>query len=112
MEKGKKRMIRFLQPPKRFPQIYLKEFRLTKKQMHKVALFGEFLGIALLTAFLVYVVISNFTPFGLTTHYNSLDLEKNISDLSPKNRVRIENNNGDITYHQFSDLIYFTTKMP
>lgn len=107
-------MINFLHYQKKFPQIYIKEFpfHLNKKAMQRVRILGEFLGVILLTAFIAYILLSNFAPLGVTTEYNSLNDHKDISELGPKNRVKTEINNGSIIYHQFHDLIYFNTNMP
>src|SRR5690242_14800654 len=105
-------MIRFLQPP--IKRLYLKEFpfHLNEKAKHRVKLAGEFSGIVVLTAFLVYVFLNNITPFGITIHYSLLQNSPNLSNPGPKNRVKIENTNGQLTFHQLHDLVYFTTAMP
>lgn len=107
-------MRRFLQPPLRSPLVYLKElpFHLDKKAVEKLRIVGQFLGIVLLTAFIVYIFLDNITPFGITIHYDLQQNDKAISSLGPKERVKTESINGQNVFDQTHDLIYFTTKMP
>lgn len=58
---------------------------------------------------IVYVLIQSFSVFGKTVVYSSSDIEKNISELGPKERVLGEN--GTLG-RQISDLVYFSLKMP
>lgn len=106
-------MIRFLQPPLRYPKFYLKEFpfHLNKKAVERVRSIGRFLGIMLLTAIIGYIVLDNFAPLGIKTHY-VLGNTIHISDPGPKTRVKINVVNEHKMFYQLHDLIYFTTVMP
>jgi len=99
---------------KKFPQIYIKEFpfHLNEKAKQKVRNFGQFLGILLLTAFIAYILLNNFAPFGIVMTYSLQTTPKDISQPGPKGRVKIETHNGQIIIHQLHDLVYFSTKMP
>ena len=79
--------------------------------MNAGKLIGQFLGILLLVSLVGYVVMSNFSPFGMTVAY-SLQQGKNALVLGPKDRVKTELQNGEITVYQIHDLIYFLTPMP
>jgi hypothetical protein len=58
-----------------------------------------------------YLILANYAPFGITKRYTSIDGAK-ITELGPKNRVEKSTLNSDVVYHQFDDLIYFSTSMP
>lgn len=60
---------------------------------------------------IIYVLIGNFAPFGITEAYSKIDL-KNITALVPGDRVSAFQENNETLYKQTSDLIYFSTNMP
>ncbi len=58
-----------------------------------------------------FILIGNFAPFGITKVYSS-GVNKEISDLGPKDRVSVDQNSREKVWKVSSDLVYFTTNMP
>lgn len=73
---------------------------------------GQFLGISFTTAFLAFIFLNNITPFGVTVKYELQSKGKNISELSPADRVKTVVVNENKIYKQIDDLVYFTTNVP
>src|SRR5258706_308882 len=78
--------------------------------IHKIRLLGKFFGIILLVSLPAYVLINNFSPFGITSEYSTSD-SKNHLILGPKNRVTTKNINGQKVFVQTNDFLYFLTPM-
>ncbi|HYK08313.1 MAG TPA: hypothetical protein VEW42_02310, partial [Candidatus Eisenbacteria bacterium] len=75
-------------------------------------LIGQFFGIVLLVSLVGYILISNFSPFNVTTEYSLTSKTNAISPLGPKDRVGVQSVGGQKFFVQKHDLIYFTTPMP
>ena len=75
------------------------------KKIFTLQIISRFIFLAISVILVVYIVLSNIAPFGITTTYS-------ISELGPKDRVGIVKIQGQEVRKQTNDLIYFTTKMP
>jgi hypothetical protein len=96
------------------PKIYIKEipFLINKNAIYRVRTAGQFLGLILFCATIVFIFLVNLMPFGVTVKY-SLDRDHDIfTQLEPNNRVVKFTQNGKTIYKQISDYIYFNTKLP
>ena len=85
-------------------------FEFLYMNVNKIRLLGKFFGIILLVSLSAYVLINNFSPFGVTSEYSLTDI-KNPLVLGPKNRVTTKNINGQNAFVQTNDLVYFLTSM-
>jgi hypothetical protein len=96
------------------PKFYLKEipFYLNKNAIYRIHTAGQFLGILVLTAIITFTILSNMTPFGVNIHYNLNDINSNISQIGPGDRVTIQKINGEKITKIQGDYVYFTTKIP
>lgn len=100
--------------PLLFVQHYLDElsYYLTEKMIFRLKIFGQFLGIVLLTALLAFIFLGNSAPFGITAQYALGQDSKSISPIGPRNRVESITYNGQQATKLTDDLAYFTTTMP
>lgn len=108
-------MINFSKERQTFsPKLYIKKipFHLDTRAISRVRTTGQFLGVALLTAFVTYTFLNNITPFGITVFATLQENNERISDLGPKNRVTTEIISGEKLTKLNHDLIYFSTEMP
>lgn len=97
-----------------FVRHYLDElpFYLTEKQILQVRKYGRFWGAFLLIASMIFIFISNITPFGATLQYAMGQHTKNIIHLYPQARITTSTINGLQVSKIHNDLVYFTTNMP
>lgn len=96
------------------PRYYLKDipFFVNKSAMYRVRTAGQFLGLILFTTIVGFTFFNNTTPLGVTLQYAMEQDTKNISKLSPKDRVKTEIVNGETLLKQIGDIVYFNTEMP
>lgn len=87
-------------------------FTIDSQIIERAKTIGQFLGIIIFTGFITYTILGNIAPFGITTTYTLSQNQPYISVPGPQQRVKISESNGETTFHQKNDLVYFTTSMP